>query len=123
MQPRPLRTKADIIRTVADHLPSKACERALRTDRVIVLGGFTPPESLPFWLLKIESARGNCWYVAVFCDEELYQYRVNWLEEVSIPWRHWDGQSDGTRLKDGDEPVQSSLKRADAWMAHRKQKQ
>lgn len=118
MRPKPIRTRADLISAILNHCPTRACERAVREGRAVVLGGFTPPGDFPQWIVKVESRHGHCWYVAVVCDETNYQFHPKWYGASEVPWAHWDGCSNGSRLVDGEQPRVSALRRA---MARRKQ--
>lgn len=103
MKARPLHTRDDLLRLL--QCPSTACERALRDGVVTVLGGFTPADGFPLMLTRIESLRGNKWYVGLRIDEAGRRYVPFWLEEDQVPWKYWSGERTGTRpLIDGDEP-------------------
>jgi len=111
MKPRPIRTRADLVRVIAHHCPTRACERAVSEGRTTVLGGFTPPGDFPQWIVEVESERGNRWYIAIKCDEETYRFVPHWYQEADLPWAYWDGTSNGSRLVDGERPRTSALRR------------
>lgn len=112
MRPRPLHTRNDLIDLVAPHAPTQACSRAIREGRSTVLGGFTPPEGLPYWLVAVTSRFGRQWLIAVVCDENENRFRIEYPSAVR--WDHWDGRSDGRDLRDGDNPTWYALQRAKA---------
>lgn len=114
MRPRPIRTRNDLVRLIAECCPSRACERAVREGRTTVLGGFTPPEDFPQWIVRVESARGTRWHIAIKCDEESYRLTHQWYAEDELPWAYWDGRSDGTALKDGEIAREAALHRVTA---------
>lgn len=75
----------------------------MREGRTTVLGGFTPPGDLPYWLVKVTSRFDREWLIALIADEPARQFRVAYLDQVV--WKHWDGRADGKRLQDGDNPA------------------
>lgn len=106
---RPLRSREDLISLVAQHAPSAACARALSENRATVLGGFTPIEGLPSYVVYVRSFHGREWIIAVLADEGEQRYKIRNLDR--IPWEHWIGSPEGTRpLIDGDRNAQERLK-------------
>ena len=116
MRPRPLHQRDDLIALVREYAPTRACNRAIREDRAQVLGGFAPPEGLPYWLVQVDSRHGNRWYIGIICDEPNNRFRPFWPERPD--WRHWDGRIGGRSLKDGDSPNTYALRRAKARRHH-----
>jgi hypothetical protein len=109
---RPLRTRDDLIRLVAQHAPSRACATAVFDNRALVLGGFTAPECLPCYVVQVRSQHGREWLIAVEIDDAGRQ-RVKYLD--AVPWLYWDGRSDGRRpLIDGDSPTEGAYQRMKA---------
>jgi len=110
MLARPLHSRDDLLARL--QCPSTACERALRDDIVTLLGSFAAPGELPFYLVRIQSARGNQWHVGLKIDDEQVRYVPFWLDKADIPWQHWDGYRHGTNpIRDGDIPE---------WCHHRR---
>lgn len=110
---RPLRTRDDLIRLVAQHAPSRACATAVIKNRATVLGGFTAPACLPCYIVRVRSDNGREWLIACEVDEDAGRHRIRRID--SVPWLHWDGRSDGTRhLIDGDNPKLGSYQRMKA---------
>jgi hypothetical protein len=84
--------------------PRKSIVRALRDGTVEHLGGFSrvPPTSHPGWIVRVTSAHGKEFIVAVIAYQNRYGIRV--LSEV--PWRYWDGGREGTTsFMNGDNPT------------------
>lgn len=113
MKARPLRSRADLLELVAQHPPTKACATALGERRSTVLGGFTPTEGLPCWIILVKSWRGREWIIAVECDEAKFEFNVKYLD--AVPWKCWAGKIGGRNpLIDGDSPDVYALNRLNA---------
>ena len=110
MQPRPIHRRADLLALVRDRVPTRACGRAMDEDRATVLGGFAPPEGLPYWLVSVTSRHGRTWLIGITCDQARNRFGVVYPERVE--WEHWAGSSDGRTIYDGDDPTQYALSRA-----------
>jgi hypothetical protein len=107
---RPIRTRGELIALVARYAPSAACVTAINEDRAIVLGGFAPAKGFPCYIVRITSARGRVWHIAVDCDEEGRKYTTRTIAE--IPWADWQGRRTGRRpLIDGDDPERCAVER------------
>lgn len=98
--PRPIHSRNDLLSIVRDYVPTRACGRAIDEDRATVLGGFTPPEGLSHFIVQVDGRLGQQWLIALGIDEENTRFRV-WYPE-SVDWKHWDGRTGGSGLKDGD---------------------
>lgn len=99
----PLRTRADLLGLIAGSSAiTAACARAIDRGRAYILGGFTPPEEFPRYMVRVYGQHGSEWIVAVEIDEERRKHVVRVVEDV--PWAHWDGSAYGCRLIDGDTP-------------------
>jgi hypothetical protein len=109
---KPIRSRTDLLALVAQHAPSKACARAISENRAHVLGGFTPVEGLPCFIVRVTSKHERTWIIAVDVDEPHHRYRFRFIDE--IPWNNWDGTSGGERLIDGDLPVAYAYERMQA---------
>lgn len=118
MRARALHSRGDLLSLL--QCPTTACERALRDDIVTLLGSFAAPGELPFYLVKVESVRGNVWYVGLRVNEPLVRYEPFWYDsEDDVPWEHWDGSVVGTNLlRNGDIPGLCELYRMTARMKH-----
>lgn len=87
----------------------------MKERRAVVLGGFATPGTLPCWIVRVDSRRGNQWFIAIDCDEANVKYAVRYLDADQVPWADWIGKSTGRRpLIDGDEPAVSAYKRCQA---------
>jgi hypothetical protein len=106
MKPVPMNTRDDLISLITQVPPTRACATAVRTGRITVLGGFTPPGNFSQWIAMIESDRGKKWFIAIEVDEDQHKFKRRWYEhETDVPWAYWDGHPFGTRpLIDGDIP-------------------
>jgi len=103
IRPRPLNHRADLIRLVREHVPTRACRRAIDEGRTTVLGGCTPAQGFPYWLVEIESVRNRTWYIAVVANESAYKYEVKYVDRVN--WAEWSGDSARRHpVYDGDDP-------------------
>jgi hypothetical protein len=110
---KPLRTRDDLLRLVAQHAPSRACATAVFDNRALVLGGFTAPECFPCYIVRVRSKHGREWFIACDVDEDTGRHQIRHIE--AVPWRYWVGRSDGRRpLIDGDDPIRSSYQRMKA---------
>jgi hypothetical protein len=91
--------------------PRKGIVRALRDGTVEHLGGFLriPPTSHPGWIVRVTSAHGKKFIVAVIAYQNRYGMRI--LSEV--PWRYWAGLDlrynnvdiFKSNLMSGDDPI------------------
>jgi hypothetical protein len=79
-------------------------------DRATVLGGFAPPEGLPYWLVKVTSRHGRVWYIGITCDDDANRFGT--IHPDRPDWEHWDGSMDGVSVRDGDDPNHYALMRA-----------
>ncbi len=86
--------------------PRKAIVRALSEGSVEFYGGFdpVPPTTDPGWIMRVTSAYGKTWYVAVIAYRDHYGIRI--LRDV--PWDKWVGSTakNRTALMNGDHPVE-----------------
>ena len=82
-------SRTHIILWLADNCSRKAITRALYEGQVEFFGGFKliPPTTHPGWIMRITSAHGRTWYVAVICYDRRYGIRI--LKDV--PWGDWVG--------------------------------
>jgi hypothetical protein len=81
-------------------------------DRATVLGGFTPVEGLPYWLVQVRSRHGRVWLIGITCDDHNNRFGVIYPERID--WENWDGRTGGRSLRDGDAPTTYALYRAKA---------
>jgi hypothetical protein len=89
----------------------------MRDRRSTVLGGFTPAEGFPSWIVEVVSVHGRRWIIAVECDEAKFEFHIKYLE--AVPWECWAGTAGGSRpLIDGDNPVLYALNRLNARRAN-----
>lgn len=97
-------SRTHIILWLENNCSRQAITRALYEGQVEFFGGFNliPPTKHPGWILRITSARGRTWYVAVICYDRRYGIRI--LRDV--PWGNWIGSSakNLTVLMGGDNP-------------------
>ena len=101
-------SRTHIILWLENHCSRKAIVRALYEGQVEFFGGFNPipPTTRPGWIMRITSAHGRTWYVAVICYDRRYGIRI--LKDV--PWDSWCGISKtgisryGPILYSGDHP-------------------
>lgn len=100
-------SRTHVILWLENNCPRPAIVRALYEGQVEFFGGFNPipPTVRPGWIMRVTSAYGRIWYVAVICYDRRYGIRI--LRDV--PWDKWVGlHSDppGTRLYSGDDPAE-----------------
>jgi len=113
MHPRPLNNRSDLIAIIREHPPTKACGHAIDEDRVTVLGGFTPVEGLPYWLVRITSQHDRMWYIALTVDERTNSFGVEYPDKVK--WKDWSGKTNRDHpVYDGDNPREYAFKRMKA---------
>ncbi len=99
-------SKTHVILWLENNCSRKAITRALYEGQVEFFGGFNPipPTTHPGWIMRITSAYGRTWYVAVICYDRRYGIRI--LRDV--PWGDWCGdfQCDSPRIRlySGDHP-------------------
>ena len=109
-------SRTHIILWLADNCSRKAITRALYEGQVEFFGGFNPipPTTHPGWIMRITSAHGRTWYVAVICYGHRYGIRI--LRDV--PWGNWYGTDSrgifGPPLYRGDHP-EEYLKLREIW--------
>lgn len=84
----------------------KAITRALYEGQIEFYGGFdpVPPTSYPGWIMRVTSAHGKTFYVAVIVYQNRYGIRI--LRDV--PWGFWCGSTakNRTALMNGDHPAE-----------------
>lgn len=100
-------SKTHVILWLENHCSRKAIVRALYEGQVEFFGGFNPipPTTQPGWIMRITSAHGRTWYVAVICYDRRYGIRI--LRDV--PWDKWVGENSWgdafkVHLYSGDDP-------------------
>jgi len=99
-------SKTHIILWLENNCSRQAIVRALYEGQVEFFGGFDPipPTTHPGWIIRITSAYGRTFYVAVICYDRRYGIRI--LRDV--PWDKWRGTFmwDGFRVQlySGDHP-------------------
>lgn len=108
-------SKTHIVRWLENNCPRKAIVRALYEGQVEFFGGFKPisPTTQPGWIMRVTSAHGRIWYVAVICYDHRYGIRI--LRDV--PWDKWIGSTYVTNrsaLMNGDHPIEY-WKLKDIW--------
>lgn len=103
IRPRPLNRRYELVDVLRPYVPTKACGRAIDEGRYIVLGGFTPTEGLPCFIVQVESRLGSKWILAIEVDDVKNCYRVKQLDEV--PYSAWTGDPKRRHpVYDGDKP-------------------
>lgn len=112
MRPRPLHSRSDLVAIIRDIAPTRACQRAVDEGRTEVLGGFTPPGGLPYYLVHVTAQFGSEWLLSIEIDEDRREFRPRRLD--SVAWECWDGRSEGRSLKDGDHPRRYADRRRQA---------
>ena len=109
-------SRTHIILWLADNCSRKAITRALYEGQVEFFGGFNPilPTTHPGWIMRITSAHGRTWYVAVICYDRRYGIRIlgdvfwgNWVG--TRPWGEFRAQ-----LHSGDHP-EEYLRLREIW--------
>lgn len=97
-------SKTHIILWLENNCSRKAIVRALYEGVVEFYGGFNPvpPTKHPGWIMRVTSAHGRTFYVAVICYDHRYGIRI--LRDV--PWNFWIGSTakNRTALMNGDHP-------------------
>lgn len=97
-------TKNHLLMWLEKNCPRKSIVRALRDGTVEHLGGFStiPPTSHPGWIIKVTSAHGREYIVAVIAYQSRYGIRVL----SGVPWLNWIGDQDrsDSSLITGDDP-------------------
>lgn len=105
-----------IVSWLGQNCARKAICRAINEGQVEFFGGFNPipPTVQPGWIMRITSAHGRIWYVAVIMYDRRYGIRI--LRDV--PWGSWVGIRPWgefrARLHSGDHP-EDYLKLREAW--------
>ena len=99
-------SRLHIVSWLAETCPRKAIVRALYEGQVEFFGGFNPvpPTEHPGWIIRVTSAHGKIWYVAVIAYQNKYGIRI--LRDV--PWGNWVGSTyctNRTALMNGDYPT------------------
>ena len=113
-------SKTHIILWLENNCPRKAIVRALYEGLVEFFGGFNPipPTTHPGWIMRVTSAHGRVYYVAVICYDRRYGIRI--LRDG--PWGCWYGDFVNTgfrmQLYSGDHP-EEYLKLKEAWNENR----
>ena len=100
-------SRTHVILWLENNCSRKAITRALYEGTVEFYGGFNPvpPTEHPGWIMRVTSAYGRTWYVAVICYDRRYGIRI--LRDV--PWDKWvgsRGDPPGTHLYSGDHPME-----------------
>ncbi|MCK5613783.1 hypothetical protein KAR91_68595 [Candidatus Pacearchaeota archaeon] len=99
-------SRAHLILWLENNCARKAIVRALYEGQVEFFGGFDPipPTTHPGWIMRVTSAHGRIWYVAVICYDRRYGIRI--LRDV--PWGRWRGSTAKNRtvLMNGDNPTE-----------------
>ena len=82
-------SRTHLILWLENNCSRKAITRALYEGQVEFFGGFNPipPTTHPGWVLRVTSAYGKIFYVAVICYDHRYGIRI--LRDV--PWGCWAG--------------------------------
>ena len=96
------RNKNDILVWLETHCPRKAIVRSLSQNGAELLGGFDPipPSGRPGWIVRIRSAYGKVWLVAVIPNSRKTDYEIHILHKV--PWKHYIGCEDSGCIYGGD---------------------
>jgi len=95
-----------IVSWLGQNCARQAICRAINEGQVEFFGGFNliPPTTHPGWIMRVTSAHGRTWYVAVICYDHRYGIRI--LRDV--PWDKWVGEFQWggfrARLHSGDHP-------------------
>jgi hypothetical protein len=103
--PKAMHSRDDLIMALRGRCKSTACERALSTGDVYVLGGFAPSRGItvPFWAVEVHSKHGKMWTFAIYHDKKPGTYKVTSIGSVS--WLRWGGLHDGpANIYNGDAP-------------------
>ena len=101
-------SKTHVILWLENNCSRKAITRALYEGQVEFFGGFNPipPTTHPGWIMRVTSAHGRTWYVAVICYDRRYGIRI--LKDV--PWNFWVGTTLDiefrSQLYSGDHPAE-----------------
>jgi len=99
-------SRTHVILWLEKNCSRKAITRALYEGQVEFFGGFNPipPTTQPGWIMRVTSAHGRTWYVAIICYDRRYGIRI--LKDV--PWDKWHGTDSrgvfGPSLYRGDHP-------------------
>lgn len=99
-------SKTHIILWLEKNCSRKAIVRALYEGQVEFFGGFNPipPTTHPGWIMRVTTAHGKIFYVAVIVYDHRYGIRI--LRDV--PWGFWCGTDSrgmfGPLLYRGDNP-------------------
>lgn len=106
-------SRTHIILWLENNCSRKAITRALYEGQVEFFGGFNPilPTNRPGWIMRVTSAHGRTWYVAVICYDHHYGIRI--LKDV--PWGFWVGIRPWgefrAQLHSGDHPEEYKILR------------
>jgi len=109
-------SRTHIILWLENNCSRKAITRALYKGQVEFFGGFSPipPTTHPGWIMRVTTAHGKTFYVAVICYDRRYGIRI--LRDV--PWDKWRGTDSrgmfGPLLYRGDDP-EEYLKLREIW--------
>jgi hypothetical protein len=102
MTARPIRTRAELLAQIVDRpVLTTACRRAINEGRAQVLGGFTTTEGIPCWVVRVTSRYNRQWQYALEVLDGQYRLR----RHPQVYWEDWQGDPEGRRLIDGDDPV------------------
>lgn len=103
------RTRLDMINWLIANCPRPAIVRALKSNRVEFLGGFSkiPPSDLPGWIFKVKMLSGKIKNVCILCNDDKQKYEIRIVK--NIPWINWSGIFGDIlltgRLNSGDNPI------------------
>jgi len=104
MSARPLHSRDDLLHVIAGRGRVTACNRAMETGNVLVLGGFAPSQGIavPSWQVSVESKHGKTWVLAIYEKDNQYSVR----ELPGVRWEYWLGNDQGIPgVYNGDHPM------------------
>lgn len=107
-----IRTRSDLLQLALDFAPTNACMTAIRKGGATVLGGFNSAEGHEGWIVQVDTPSGRTWLMFIYGDELQRKFRRRLIADV--PWEDWIGDPKGTRLIDGEDPVQFAANRMQA---------
>ena len=105
MRTRPIHSRNDLIECIRGRGRVTACNRAIDSGIVTVLGGFTPSQGIPvsYWTVLVRSRYRSKWTLAVYMDggEVLVKELMHGAD-----WLHWAGDATGPfGIYNGDDPA------------------